>query len=120
MSRNPCYKFSYGSMDRHPIEVDNRWVLIDNTVAMISVQRLLRGIFHPSANLSGVEFAEALKTRATRHDEDYTTTDDRCGATDVNTSGNVHVGRRGVDSDLVQTVPGSVMVNTADNKINVI
>ena len=120
MSRDPRYEFSDGSMDRHPIEMNNGWVRIVDTVAVISIQRLLCRVFSPSADLAGVELAKTVKARTAGDNEHHTTADDRCTGTDVNAGGNVKVGRRRVDGKLVQTVSGPVMINTADDEIKIV
>lgn len=73
VSRNPRYEFSDCSMDYYAIEMDDGWVWFRGPVAVLSIQLPLRRVFRPSADLIGVEFAEAVQARSAGRNKDHTT-----------------------------------------------
>ena len=119
VSRNPRYEFSYCSMSRHAVEVDDGWIRTTGTVAVLPIQFSLLCVFRPSADLTGVEFTEAVQARSAGSNKDHTTADQRRCDRDISASGDVEIGGRRVDSNLVEAVAGPVMVDAADDEIKV-
>ena len=112
--------FGEGGVDREAVEVDHGRVRGAGAVAVQSVERLLVGGFGPSGDFGGVELVEAGEAGPAGQGEHDATAERDGLAGFVEAGRDVDVRGPGVNSDLVKSVPGSVVVDTADDQVDVV
>ena len=117
---HPGYEFAEGGMDGDPVEMDNCRVGLRGAVAVHPVEGLLLRGLRPPADFGWVQLAQAVETGSAGDDEHRAAADGWPRGGGVDARGDVDVGRRGVDGNLVEAVARPVVVDATDDEVDVV